>query len=242
MKVPFLLPEPDVGRVPVVRTAADLEAAFASVPAAWGSRLPDWSPTTQRTVIDAVTARSGDREIAPTDPFRALRLVSPDDVKVVILGQDPYAQPGRATGLAFESGEGRPASLNRVFTVMESDRPGWKRPDSWKLDGWARRGALLLNTVLTVEVGAGKANSHAGCEWERLVADVVRVLAERVEPPTFLLWGRAAQDFFASACPAASSAPVLKTRHPSYDHKGEFMAPPPSHFKQTERLVDWWAL
>jgi len=227
------------GDVPLVRTADDLPAAFAHLPPAWRRMLTGWTPAAEQAVADAVKAVSGDREIAPPDPFRALRLLAPDDVKVVVFGQDPYPRPGHATGLAFSAGHGKPVSLRRIFEILKADRPGWQPPQRWVLDGWARQGVLMLNAVLTVEVGA--AGAHMNCGWQSLTSDIVRVLASRAVPPVFLLWGKPAQAFFDAACPAGSSARVLRARHPSQDFKREFMIDG-SHFAATAELVDWWSL
>jgi len=218
-------------------TADDLPAAFDSLPAAWRAALPGWTPAAQQAVVDRVRAVSGVREVAPADPFRALRLVPPEAVKVVVFGQDPYPRPGHADGLAFSAGHGKPHSLRRVFEVLQADRPGWQRPDVWKLDGWAMQGVLLLNPVLTVEVGA--AGSHMNCGWQALTSEIVKVLCARPEPPTFLLWGKPANAFFDAACPPGAAPPVQRTRHPSHDMKREFMAGG-SHFAATAGQVDWW--
>ena len=220
-----------------VRHAADLPAAFASLPAAWRAVLPGWTPAAEQAVVAAVTAVSGVREIAPPDPFRAMRLLAPDAVKVVVFGQDPYPRPGHADGLAFSAGHGKPVSLRRIFEILKADRPGWQPPERWLLDGWARQGVLMLNPVLTVEVGA--AGAHMNCGWQTLTSHIVRVLAQREAPPTFLLWGKPAQAFFDAACPAGSGARVLRARHPSHDFKREFMADG-SHFAATAGQIDWW--
>jgi uracil-DNA glycosylase len=225
--------------IPLVRTADDLPAAFAHLPPGWRRVLTAWTPSAERAVTDAVKAVSGDREIAPPDPFRALRLLAPEEVKVVVFGQDPYPRPGHATGLAFSAGHGKPVSLRRIFEILKADRPGWQPPQRWVLDSWARQGVLMLNAVLTVEVGA--AGAHMNCGWQSLTSDIVRVLAGRTTPPVFLLWGKPAQAFFDAACPAGSSARVLRARHPSQDFKREFMADG-SHFAATAELVDWWSL
>jgi len=227
------------GDVPQVRTADDLPAAFAHLPPAWRRVLGGWTPAAERAVAEAVKAVSGDREIAPPDPFRALRLLAPDEVKVVVFGQDPYPRPGHATGLAFSAGHGKPVSLRRIFEILKADRPGWQPPQRWELDGWARQGVLMLNAVLTVEIGA--AGAHMNCGWQSLTSDIVRILAGGATPPVFLLWGRPAQAFFDAACPSGSSARVLRARHPSQDFKREFMADG-SHFAATAELVDWWSL
>ena len=220
-------------------TADDLPAAFDSLPEAWRAVLPGWTQAAQQAVVDAVRAASGDREIAPPDPLRALRLVPPDAVRVVVFGQDPYPQPGHADGLAFSAGHGKPHSLRRIFEVLAADRPGWQRPERWLLDGWARQGVLLLNPVLTVEVGS--AGHHMGCGWQTLTSGLVQALCERSRPPAFLLWGKPANAFFDAACPPGAAPEVHRTRHPSHDIRREFMAGG-SHFLATADRVDWWGL
>jgi uracil-DNA glycosylase len=218
--------------------ASDLPAAFATLPQAWRAVLPGWTLAAQSAVIERVAAVSHGRDIAPPDPFRALRLLAPAQVKVVIFGQDPYPGAGDADGLAFSAGQGRrPRSLQRIFDVLEADRPGWKRPGHGRLDAWAQRGVLLLNPVLTVEVG--QPNSHNKCGWQALTSQIVAALTQREPSLHFLLWGAVAQSFFSDAAPAGTSPNVLRTRHPSRDTKREFMAGG-SHFTATAQLVDWW--
>ena len=89
---------------------------------------------------DAVVAVSGDAPIAPEDPLRALRLVDPEAVKVVVLGQDPYPTAGHADGLAFSAGKGRPRSLARIFELLAEARPGFVPPPTGSLERWARQG------------------------------------------------------------------------------------------------------
>lgn len=221
-------------------TADDLPAAFATLPPAWARALPGWTPALRAAVTANVRRVSGDRPIAPDDPFRALRFGTPDDVKVVVFGQDPYPTAGHADGLAFSAGRGRPRSLARIFEVLASDRPGFTAPQSWRLDAWARRGVLLLNPVLTVEIG--RAGSHLDCGWQALTCQVVELLCRRPDPPVFLLWGARAQEFFRAAVPPEARPRWHATRHPSYDFKRAFMAEGASHFAATRELVDWWAL
>jgi uracil-DNA glycosylase len=220
-------------------TADDLPRVFDSLPAAWRVRLPGWTHARQDAVVERVRSASGCGEIAPADPFRALRLVSPEQAKVVVFGQDPYPRPGHADGLAFSAGHGKPHSLRRVFEVLEADRPGWQRPALWKLDAWAGQGVLLLNPVLTVEVG--RAGSHMHCGWQALTSEIVSILCVSASPPAFLLWGKPANAFFDAACPAVAQPRVLRSRHPSHDLRREFMAQG-SHFVATSDRVDWWAL
>ena len=217
--------------------AADLGAAFETLPTAWRTVLSGWTPERLAEVQGSIEAVSGDRPIAPDDPFRALRLVAPDDVKVVVIGQDPYPTAGHADGLAFSAGKGRPRSLARIFEVLAADRPAFTPPQRWTLDGWARAGVLLLNPVLTVEVG--RSGSHHSCGWQALTRELVMWLAHRRSPPVFLLWGGKATDFWRKCAIGDTGARVLTTRHPSYDFQRAFMGEG-SHFEATAHLVDWW--
>jgi uracil-DNA glycosylase len=220
-------------------TADDLPAAFASLPEAWRAALPGWTPSRCGEVIDRVRAVSDTRPIGPPDPFRALRFGSPASVKVVVFGQDPYPLPGHADGLAFSAGQGKPASLRRIFQVLAEDRPGWTPPPVWKLDGWARQGVLLLNPALSIEIG--RIGSHLDCGWQALTSEIVKVLSDQATPPVFMLWGDKARTFFESARPGSGTLRVLWTRHPSNDFQRRFMAEG-RHFLETADLVDWWAL
>lgn len=220
--------------------AADLAAAFETLPVDWRAVLPGWTPEAVAGVVARVQAVSGEREIAPEDPFRALRLVPPAAVRVVIFGQDPYPLPGDADGLAF-SARGLPQSLRRVFQVLKADRPDWVVPTSGKLDAWAAQGVLLLNPILTVEVGPKKALTHEKCGWQLLTSSIIKALCDRDDPPVFLLWGGKAARFFDDAGALRVAPRVLRTRHPSYDHDRQFMAEG-SHFVATADRVDWWSL
>ena len=192
-------------------TADDLPDAFAALPTAWRECLPGWTPAAQARLVAEIRALSGDRPIAPEDPFRALRLVPPEAVKVVVFGQDPYPTAGHADGLAFSAGRGRPRSLARVFEVLAQDRAGWAPPPEWRLDAWAQQGVLLLNPTLTVEVG--KAGSHTATSWRALTSEIVLVLASRSPAPVFLLWGAQAQAFFEAALPPDAGA--ARPAHPA---------------------------
>ncbi len=220
-------------------TADDLSTAFESLPAAWRQALPSWTSAAQSDVIERIRAVSDGKDIAPPDPFRALRLVSPKEARVVILGQDPYPTAGHADGLAFSAGRGRPRSLMRIFEVLAHDRPGWRPPAVWKLDGWANQGVLLLNPALSVEVG--RAGSHLSVGWQALTSEIILVLRGLPTPPVFLVWGGKAQTFLSRALPRDAAPRVLTTRHPSYDINKQFMAEG-SHFVATQDLVDWWRL
>jgi uracil-DNA glycosylase len=217
-----------------------LAAAWATLPAAWRAVLPGWTESAGAALVESIHKVSGDRPIGPADPFRAMRLVPPDAVKVVVFGQDPYPGPGHADGLAFSAPTSTRPSLRRIFDVLEADRPGWRRPASGRLAGWARQGVLLLNPVLTVELG--RSQSHAGAGWQALTAQIVRHLWVQPTQPAFLLWGRHAQTFFDEAVGDNSrSCTVLRTRHPSHDFDRRFMAEG-SHFLATVDRIDWWAI
>lgn len=120
--------------------------------------------------------------------YTALRLTSYSDTRVVILGQDPYHEPGQAHGLAFSVGKNVeiPPSLVNIYKELHDDL-GCTIPNHGFLADWARQGVLLLNAVLTVE--AHKANSHKGKGWEQLTDTIIRKLNEKKEPVVFILWG-----------------------------------------------------
>ncbi|MBR4270622.1 MAG: uracil-DNA glycosylase [Clostridia bacterium] len=124
--------------------------------------------------------------------FNALNLVPYDKVRVVIIGQDPYHEPGQAHGLCFsvQAGIDIPPSLQNIYKEIHSDL-GLPIPTSGDLTPWAKQGVLLLNSVLTVRKGA--ANSHKGKGWEQFTSAVIEKLNERTEPIVFLLWGNNAK-------------------------------------------------
>ncbi|NLB81034.1 MAG: uracil-DNA glycosylase [Clostridiaceae bacterium] len=124
--------------------------------------------------------------------FNALRTTSYNDVKAVILGQDPYHNPNQAHGLAFSVQKGTiaPPSLINIFKELQSDL-GIEMPKTGDLSGWAKQGVLLLNAILTVRHGAALSHSKKG--WETFTDTVISHLNEREKPIVFLLWGRPAQ-------------------------------------------------
>jgi uracil-DNA glycosylase len=126
------------------------------------------------------------------DIFNALRFTDFEDVKVVILGQDPYHGRGQAHGLSFsvKPGVKIPPSLRNIFKELNADL-GFEIPDNGYLKKWADQGVLLLNTALTVR--EGEANSHRGKGWEHFTDKVITQLNEREKPVIFILWGKPAQ-------------------------------------------------
>lgn len=145
----------------------------------------------------------------------ALALTPLPAVRIVILGQDPYHGPGQAHGLAFSVQRGVPAppSLLNIFKEQEADL-GLPRPAHGHLEGWARQGVLLLNTVLTVE--AGQAASHQGKGWELFTDVAIRAVADRSSPCVYLLWGSHARAKAALIRQAAGGPHlILEAPHPS---------------------------
>lgn len=143
--------------------------------------------------------------------FTALNLLPFDKVKVVIIGQDPYHEPGQAQGISFSVPENVtiPPSLVNIMQEVNSDL-GIECNKSGDLTRWVKQGVLLLNTVLTVR--RGQANSHKDKGWETFTSEIIKKLAKRKEPLVFLLWGSYAQSF---APLIDSQHLVLKAPHPS---------------------------
>ena len=145
--------------------------------------------------------------------FAALNTTPPEQVRVVILGQDPYHEPGQAHGLSFsvEPGVTIPKSLNNIYKELEADL-GLTAPQTGCLLPWAEHGVLLLNSVLTVE--AHKAGSHRKFHWERFTDQVIRATNALPQPIAIVLWG----NFAIKKAPLIQSdAPrlVLTSAHPS---------------------------
>ncbi len=191
-------------------------------------------PETALAFVGSERARG--RVIHPDDGdiFRALELTPPESARVVILGQDPYHGPGQAHGLSFSVPPGVkvPPSLRNIFKELRDDL-GVPVAGSGCLEPWARRGVLLLNSVLTVE--EGKAGSHRGRGWEPFTDAVI----ERVRsgpPVVFLLWGAWAQA--KGALLEGGPHAVLKAPHPSplSVHRGFFGSKP---FSQANAFLEW---
>lgn len=144
--------------------------------------------------------------------FRALELTALQDVRVVILGQDPYHGAGQAHGLAFsvQPGTKTPPSLANIYKELEADL-GVPRARHGFLEHWAHQGVLLLNAVLSVE--EGKAGAHQGRGWERFTDAVIRLVSEGAQPTVFMLWGSHAQKKAAFVDTARHL--VLTATHPS---------------------------
>ena len=177
--------------------------------------------------------------------FFALTATPPERVRAVILGQDPYHEPGQAMGLAFSvpQGERLPPSLRNIFTELHTDL-GLPQPFGGDLTPWAERGVLLLNTVLTV--GRGAANSHAAWGWQRFTDAVLAAMAALPQPVAFVLWGGHAQKKAALAADSPYPRLVLQAPHPSplSAYRGFFGSRPFSKINafleaSGSRAIDW---
>jgi uracil-DNA glycosylase len=157
--------------------------------------------------------------------FAALDATPLENVRVVILGQDPYHGDGQAHGLCFsvQHGVRPPPSLMNIFKEMKTDL-GLTPPNHGNLKTWAEQGVLLLNSVLTVE--AGRAASHQGKGWEKFTDEIIRLVNDQPHPVVFVLWGSYAQKKAAFVDQAKHL--VLKSVHPSplSAHNGFFGSKP----------------
>jgi len=204
--------------------------------ATWKSRLlPEFDAPYMHRLRDFLrTQRDAGRTIYPParQIFAALDATPFDQVRVVILGQDPYHGPGQAHGLSFSvpPGVDIPPSLNNIFAEQTRDL-GLPRPNHGSLDAWAKQGVLLLNAVLTVE--HGQAGAHQGKGWEQFTDTIVDVLNRERENLVFLLWGNYAQA--KGKMVDARRHLVLKAPHPSplSAHRGFIGC---GHFSRTN---DW---
>ena len=203
-------------------------------PQRW-SVAEDWRPLVDRflgsdtglSLGDFMRARlSSGAVIYPPQPFRALAVTPLAQVRLVILGQDPYHGPGQAEGLAFSVAAGvkPPPSLRNIFKEVAREGVGGQAqqpfPGNGSLLRWAEQGVLLLNTSLTVE--AGEPGSHAQRGWEALTDQIIIAVAEKQTPVVFMLWGAHAQakeELIASRASFAGANRmahlVLKANHPS---------------------------
>lgn len=173
--------------------------------------------------------------------FQAFKLTPVEQLKVVIIGQDPYHGPGQAHGLCFSVPVGIPAppSLKNIYKALSHDFADFSIPQHGNLTHWAEQGVLLLNTVLTVE--QGQPNSHANWGWERFTDTVIQQLNQHCEGIIFLLWGSHAQK--KGQIIDRQQHRVLTSVHPSplSAHRGFLTC---GHFAETNRLlganaIDW---
>ena len=165
--------------------------------------------------------------------FNAFKLCSLAQVKVVIIGQDPYHQVGQANGLCFSVNDGIriPPSLMNIFKELKTDIPNFELPQSGNLEKWAAQGVLLLNAILTVE--AGKPGSHKDYNWQTFTDTVIKLLSDQKENLVFLLWGN-----FAMAKRELIDGNkhfILTAAHPSPLARGAYFGS--KHFSKTNNYL-----
>ncbi|MFC4389013.1 uracil-DNA glycosylase [Gracilibacillus marinus] len=177
------------------------------------------------------------------DIFNALHFTSFEDVKVVILGQDPYHGPNQAHGLSFSVNKGVPVppSLKNIYKELQND-VGVSIPNHGYLKEWADQGVLLLNTVLTVR--SGEAHSHKGRGWEQFTNQIIKKLNDKSSPIVYILWGKAAEA--KETLIDTSKHYTIKSPHPSplSAHRGFFNSKPFSKVNQLliqegKEPIDW---
>jgi len=197
------------------RLVEPLAAVLDRAPRSWAPLIESWrcSAAGRRLAAFIAERHVAGATIYPAAVLRAFELAPREQVRVVVVGQDPYHGPGQAEGLAFSVPAGLrvPPSLHNVFTELQRDL-GLPLARHGHLGGWARQGVLLLNTSLTVE--DGRPGAHARQGWEALTDAVIEQMSCDVAPKVFMLWGAQAQ----AKAPwpqAAGRHLVLTANHPS---------------------------
>lgn len=193
-------------------------------------------------LVEEINRRYDQETVFPAkeNVFRALDLVSPENVKIIVVGQDPYPTPGNAHGLSFSVDRTAkiPASLKTIFAELERSIEGWVKPASGDLQAWAAQGVLLLNSILTVR--SREPLSHAGIGWEKFTRAVLEHAQARASFIVFILWGAKAA---AIADPIIDPAKhfVIRGSHPS--RMAQNRMPPErkfignGHFVEANRLL-----
>ena len=162
----------------------------------WAAALaPLFNAPAFKKIEDGVAKHAAKEKVLPPLPmvFDALNACPLSRVKIVLVGQDPYPTPGHAHGLCFSvlPGVQVPMSLRNMYTELESDIPGFKRPNHGFLRAWAERGLLMLNATLTVNAGA--ANSHKDVGWQDFTDGIIKLINSQCTGVVFMLWGGFAQ-------------------------------------------------
>lgn len=225
--------------------------ASDEIPESWRSALEPALATQEARKLGGwlVAEENAGKVIYPPRGARlaALEATRPEEVRVVILGQDPYHGAGQAHGLSFSVADGvkPPPSLVNIFKELESDL-GIPRPQSGNLTPWARQGVLLLNNTLTVE--EGQAGSHAGRGWDAITDACVQAVAQSGQPCVFILWGShaAKKAGRVKGLGNADHHLILKSPHPSplSSYRGFFGSKPFSRANafleaQGRGAIDW---
>lgn len=229
------------------RAAVSHTSVMVKLHESWlGPLKPEFDAPYMAALRDFLVAeREAGKNIFPkgSEWFHALDATPLDQVRVVILGQDPYHGDGQAHGLCFSvrAGVTPPPSLINIYKEMQTDL-GLAPPRHGNLEHWAQQGVLLLNAVLTVE--AHRAASHQGKGWERFTDAVIRLVNEKTEPVVFILWGSYAQK--KAGFVDRTRHLVIASPHPSplSAHNGFFGSRPFSRanaflMAQGQRPIDW---
>ena len=226
--------------------AADIDVVGLELPVAWQPVLGDETQKSYFAELENFVSQERHKHtVYPPvgQEFAALEAVAPDEVKVLILGQDPYHGPGQAHGMAFSVRPGvpTPPSLVNIFRELRDDLDV-QTPANGYLMGWARQGVLLLNSVLTVR--RGEANSHKSKGWEKFTDAVIRAVSAGDEHVVFVLWGNFAQK--KEKLLDTTKHTVIKSVHPSplAAHNGFFGSKPFSQINavlesESREPIDW---
>jgi uracil-DNA glycosylase len=201
---------------PALRLDEPIDRQIARHGSDWAPILRAWRESADgQRLLGAVDARlAAGATIFPADVFRALRCAPLAQLRVLILGQDPYHGAGQAEGLAFSvpAGQRFPPSLRNIFKELQREF-GFCPPASGSLLPWTRQGVLLLNTALTVEEGLPASHSKLG--WEVLTDNIVAAAAAHPRPKVFMLWGAHAKSKAGLVAASGNGHLVLQANHPS---------------------------
>ena len=222
--------------------SGDSQPALAPVripnlPASWQAALEaEFSAPYFHTLKDFLVEERATQTIYPpaADVFSALRFTPLENVKVLVLGQDPYHGAGQAHGLSFSVRPGVrvPPSLQNIYKELQTDVPGFVPPRHGYLRSWAEQGVLMLNAVLTVR--AGEANSHAGKGWEGVTDAVIRAVNSKNERVVFVLWGAYARK--KAKLITGKQHTIIESAHPSPLSVTKFMGTRP--FSQVNAALE----
>lgn len=196
-------------------TLEEIEKSLTSFPGDWDSLLAsEKEKDYYQGLVAKVSRLYLSENVFPPykEVFHALELTSPENIKCVIIGQDPYYSKGQANGLAFSVNEGVPIpkSLMNIYKELFYEY-GYPIPKTGCLDDWAKQGVLLLNASLTVR--EGEPNSHSRLGWQTFTDDRIRIVDSLDKPIVYLLWGKYAQS--KEALIHSPKAYIIKTSHPS---------------------------
>lgn len=196
-------------------TKTEIEQSLMTFPGDWNSLLSDEKKKEYyQKLVDVISDKYMTEKVYPPfdQVFNAFKLTPVDQIRCVIIGQDPYFNEGQANGLAFSVGKGvrLPPSLQNIYKELYYEF-GYPIPKTGSLESWAKQGVLLLNASLTVK--AGEANSHSSLGWMTFTDDVISLINKVDRPIVYLLWGKYAQ----SKAPFITNkkACIIETAHPS---------------------------